>query len=698
VFALRDTYTAAAKIVLERKDTQMLEAVAQLESEQRDRSAVETEMDIISSRVFAGRVVQAMNLINHPWFNTYLQPPETDENQTGLLAKIGQKVSTAMELVGFGGWDRGGQLPSKSVQVDRAITSLLSNMSVTRSGESFAVTIRVSTPDPELSATIANAAANMYVEWSRELKREAMSNSVDFLRERADQVASRIAENEREITDFSRLNELASDERDDLVRKRMGELNTQLTAARGELATIRARREQARSVMVDAGEIEGVALDSPLLTTLRGERALLLRERAQNASNFAAGHPLIVQAEAQLGSVEHMIRAEMRRIIDDLAGEEKVVENRVQQLEDQISELQTKVQKRSLAEIRLRELERDLLADQKLHDIVVARLGNLDPFEEIARPSARVVSVAEVPTAPSFPKRGPILAGGAAGSLVLAIIFAVMLEATDTRITSAESIAQVAQLRNLASIPRRRRRWFRGRNSHGAIADRRDATTEAFRSLYLASRAQLAGAKGVIIVTSPLPRDGVTTVAFDLARAAARDGVKALYIASDPCSLAYAATACSPESSLPSFLARREVETASSLPVEPDDVEPALHVLRCDRESASSIVNRRVSSDDLRTLFARLRLSYDFVVIDAAPVLIVEDANWLASIADMILLVVRFWRTSERELVGAVSRLSMGEARPIGTVLNFVDARGRGTQEPLGAISYPRLARPYFES
>ena len=69
---MRDTYTAAAALVLERTDAQMLEAVTQLDTEQRDRSAIETEMDIISSRVFAGRVVDAMNLVEHPWFNTYL--------------------------------------------------------------------------------------------------------------------------------------------------------------------------------------------------------------------------------------------------------------------------------------------------------------------------------------------------------------------------------------------------------------------------------------------------------------------------------------------------------------------------------------------------------------------------------------------------------------------------------------------------
>ena len=87
VLSMRDTYTAASALVLERNNSQMLEAVTQLDTEQRDRSAIETEMDIISSRVFAGRVVDAMNLVEHPWFNTYLAKTSSDDEPGTSLAR-----------------------------------------------------------------------------------------------------------------------------------------------------------------------------------------------------------------------------------------------------------------------------------------------------------------------------------------------------------------------------------------------------------------------------------------------------------------------------------------------------------------------------------------------------------------------------------------------------------------------------------
>ena len=141
--------------------------------------AIETEMDIISSRIFAGKVVDAMNLVEHPWFNTYLAQRSDAARSDGPLGLLAGIVGT---LFGEDESERSFNLPSTSAQRDRAISSLLGNMSVTRSGDSFAVTVRVTTPDPELSATLANTIADIYVDWSRELRKQTMSDAVVFLR------------------------------------------------------------------------------------------------------------------------------------------------------------------------------------------------------------------------------------------------------------------------------------------------------------------------------------------------------------------------------------------------------------------------------------------------------------------------------------------------------------------------------------
>jgi len=686
ISSMRNSYTATAALVLERNDTPILEAVTELQGEVRDRSAMETEMDIITSRIFAGRVVDAMNLVEHPWFNTYLA---TVNEPPGLFARL----RAALGLGGSGG----GKLPPLSVQRDRAISMLLSRMSVTRTGESLAVSVHVRSPDPELSATIANTVANTYVEWSSGLKKEAMTDAVNFLRERAAQVAARIAQNERKITEFSRANELASDARDDILRQRIDGMNTQLTAARVELAGIRARRDQGRVVLEGGQDLDGTTLTSPLLASLRDNKATLMRERAQFAANLGANHPQVVKADAELASVEGMIDKEIHHIVEEMGGEESITADRVQQLEAQIGELRTTLRERSLAEIRLRELERDLLADQKLHDLVVGRLGSIDPYAEIAKPSARVVSIAAVPTEPSFPQRSRIFAGGVIGAIVLAVVLAIMAEAIDTRIRSGQRIQQVAGIPNLANLPARVRRWFATRPSSLAqlVESPRSLHTEALRALYLACRVRLPIVKPTLLIASTLPKEGAAEVSLGFAYSAAHDGVSTVLVDFDPQSAELSGIPAAPEGyELHDVLAGdcRLVDAVRPVPG-----VPGLDLLAAFQVPHSSHGELGIRSDDMLRVIEDLRNSYDLIVIHSAPVLILEDANWLLPFVDAVLLVVRFGRTNEQELMNAVSRLQLNHAPLIGTVLNGVEVHAQPGQESLGAINHSRQARAYLE-
>ena len=695
-FSMQDTYVGESALVLERNDSRMLEAISQLESEQRDRASIETEMDIITSRVFAGRVVDALNLVQQPWFNTYLKTEDSEKSKP-LVSRVLSGIKQGVRSV-LGMDDSSGEagLPDKAVQRDRAITSLLRTLGVTRSGESFAVTVRVASPDPELSATLANTVADVYVSWSRDLKREALSEAVDFLRDRASQIAARIAANEREIADFSRDHELAAEARDDLLRQQVEEMNTQLTGARFERDGIHASLEQAMSAIAEPIAIEGSALDSPLLITLRGEKAGLLRQRAQYASNLAEGHPQILETDAQIASITAQIEAEIRRIVEDLSGKEKVTSERIKALETQIAEMQMKVRQRSLAEIRLRELDRDLLADQKLHDLVVARLGELDPFADTARPSARVVSVAAVPTEPSFPQRGPVLVGGVAGATILAIIIAIMFEATDHKVRSGHRIAQVSQLPNLASIPQAKKRWFSKASTmlENLCMKPNSTLAESFRSLYLSFRTRSLGANSILLVASPLPGDGASSVAQGIAYAAARNGARTIYVDLD-CQMPK-------QRDDEVFASYQGTENASGKPYLGEiQAVPSVKLLDVLRPSEMDDRGPTGSIRDMEwapALLQELRGSYDLIVVGAAPVLLVEDASWLSTFADAVLLVVRFGSTTERELLGATWRLNNVRAPLIGTVLNGVDPHARSQTESLGAVSYPHYAKAYFEN
>jgi len=93
------------------------------------------------------------------------------------------------------------------------------------------------------------------------------------------------------------------------------------------------------------------------------------------------------------------------------------------------------------------------------------------------------------------------------------------------------------------------------------------------------------------------------------------------------------------------------------LPAGPHPEHPAEHL--------ESVAMKRV--------LATLRAQFDFVVIDAPPVLPVADAGILAAQADGVLLVIRAGKTQRRTVLQAHEHVKMMKAKLLGCVLTHME-------------------------
>jgi len=82
-----------------------------------------------------------------------------------------------------------------------------------------------------------------------------------------------------------------------------------------------------------------------------------------------------------------------------------------------------------------------------------------------------------------------------------------------------------------------------------------------------------------------------------------------------------------------------------------------------------------LASERMRTLIEKLRGHYDYIVLDAAPLLPVIDALTLASIVDKVLMVVEWGRTPRDTVFEALNVLRPEAHRIAGVVLNKVDPK-----------------------
>lgn len=84
------------------------------------------------------------------------------------------------------------------------------------------------------------------------------------------------------------------------------------------------------------------------------------------------------------------------------------------------------------------------------------------------------------------------------------------------------------------------------------------------------------------------------------------------------------------------------------------------------------------TSDKFREMIEEAKSRYDFVILDCAPVKLVSDYMSVSSLADATLMVVANAKVSSRDVARSVREINSSEGNVIGTIFNFVEAKRAG--------------------
>ena len=287
--------------------------------------------------------------------------------------------------------------------------------------------------------------------------------------------------------------------------------------------------------------------------------------------------------------------------------------------------------------------------------------------EQLRSNAITVVEPAYLPQNPATPRvRLNALLGlvaGFAGGLILAFLF----EAMDDTLRGIEDVQEMTTLPILCSVPELKSRLslnanlsFSG-NGHLLMAPAFDR----LRARLILSDAKPKSAK--LLITSPEPGAGKSTVAANLAISLAKGGDRVVLVDMDfhrP--RMHSMFGLPNEKGLSDFL-RGKVQLDATLQT---TTRPNLRVVTAG--SNPNVPSDWLTPGEIDSLLETLGKECDYVLIDTPALLSVADPTVLASQADSVILVVARRKSERRHFRLALQQLVELNAKVAGIVLNKV--------------------------
>lgn len=698
LLAIPPSYMAESSLVLDARRPRLLD-LPSLVSEQTtnpETAQLRSEVEILQSEDLAARVITRLGLVNHPEFQHHPSPlAALKEQAEAMVAAHFPQLAQRLSLLSNGPAPLPHGVGPQQVSLASAIAVYRAGLSVANDGRSYVIRVQYRSRDPQLAARIVNTHIQLYLADQVAFKQEIGKQTTAWLSRELSNLHTKLLSSEEAVQDFREENKIVQSGDTTLLAQQLAAVNAQLPLVEAERANQESRLKHAQDLLRRGMEDTQLdVIDSPLIQRLREQEAKVVGRQAELETVYGDQHPSVQVVNSELHDLRKSIRGEVDRIVKGLQNEVDVARTKENALRDRLVELEGRTVAADRAEGKLRDLQREVAANNSLIEVLLNRYKQVSAQEEIQQPDARVVSPASTPISPAFPtlhKQVPII-------LIVSLLFGASLaflrELMRRGFKGPHEIELECELPSLGSLPMVPRAPRNSSPQDLVIDQPRSGFAEAMRYIRASIQATdlaLAASPKTFLITSSLAHEGKSVLAMSLARSFAHSGKKTLVI---DCDLRNPSMRklVGKSAKDPDFVQVLSCE-AHWLDAVDVDEKSGLHVLGTNAPIFAP--QDLLSSAAMLELIEQCRRYYDVVILDSPPITAVSDALTLSRYVDATILAVR-WGVTPREIAKtSLHKLFQSGARLCGAVLTQVDMR-RGVFSPAEFEYYHKQNRTYY--
>ena len=649
------------------KVTKFEEVVA---TEMRGQEFYQTQVDLLQNISLACRVIEKLELTNHPVIIENLY----DTGKPGVISKIKESVKNLLSALISSSEDKekNPSLISEEALKQHALLKFIEdNLEVSPKRNSMLIGVSFTSPDRQLSQSVANAVVEEFVHWNMEKKLEASQLAREFLMKQIDRAKISLEKAEEDLNRFAKKAGIVSlDAKLNSVYRQLEELNSALAVAEADLIGKESVYKQAT---LDGPSSLPQVMENLVISGLKAEYARLRSEYEDLTVTFHDDYPTVKALKMKMNSIDERIRIEEQKVFLAIENQYKVGLQKVKTMAARVEQQKKRAIDLNERATQYKIMAREVETNKGIYQSLLERTKEIESMVGVSSSNIHIIDKAMLPIKPFKPN--------VKLNLLLAIVIGVMgglglaffLEYFTDIITNPDEISDRFHIPILGVAPLSKTNGFPV--EHTFVKDPRAPLSEAMRSTRMSI--QLSGAafqSGSFVLTSTKPSEGKTTMAANLALSFAEVGERVILVDGDMRKPKLHKFFQNPDDTFSPGLSRFLAGVSSKGLVCQNGISNLCFI------PAGPVPPNPVellASDRFAMLVQTLTRRFDRVIVDGPPYLGFADALVISRLVGGVVLVSSMGETTRDALLHFKKSVLNSQGKILGCIINKVNLSKR---------------------